>query len=62
MLTNNLNFPLTGHVPDCLDPDFEEYFTLGPLARYAEDLTLLLKVLRQPGGPEVPFDKPVSFK
>ncbi|XP_050562227.1 fatty-acid amide hydrolase 2-B isoform X2 [Spodoptera frugiperda] len=50
-----------GHIPDCLDPDFEEYFTLGPIARYAEDLTLLLKVLRQPGGPEVPFDKPVDI-
>ncbi|KAF9414484.1 hypothetical protein HW555_007621 [Spodoptera exigua] len=50
-----------GHIPDCLDPDFEEYFTLGPIARYAEDLTLLLKVLRQPGGPEVPLDKPVDI-
>ncbi|KAM3967406.1 fatty-acid amide hydrolase 2-B [Aphomia sociella] len=49
-----------GHIPDCLDPDFEEYFTLGPIARYAEDLTLLLKVLKQPGGPDVPFDKPVD--
>ncbi|XP_063893389.1 fatty-acid amide hydrolase 2-B isoform X1 [Helicoverpa armigera] len=50
-----------GHVPDCLDPDFEEYFTLGPIARYAEDLTLLLKVLKQPGGPDVPLDKPVDI-
>uniref|UniRef100_A0A2A4J9E8 Amidase domain-containing protein n=1 Tax=Heliothis virescens TaxID=7102 RepID=A0A2A4J9E8_HELVI len=50
-----------GHVPDCLDPDFEEYFTLGPITRYAEDLTLLLKVLKQPGGPDVPLDKPVDI-
>lgn len=50
-----------GHVPDSLDPDFEEYFTLGPIARYAEDLTLMLKVLKQPGGPDVPLDKPVDL-
>lgn len=49
-----------GHVPDCLDPEFEEYFALGPLTRYAEDLTLLLKVLRQDTGPDVPLDAPVS--
>ncbi|CAG9134381.1 unnamed protein product [Plutella xylostella] len=49
-----------GHVPDCLDPEFEEYFALGPLTRYAEDLTLLLKVLRQDTGPEVPLDAPVD--
>ncbi|XP_053603765.1 fatty-acid amide hydrolase 2-B-like isoform X1 [Plodia interpunctella] len=50
-----------GHVPSCLDPDFEEYFALGPLARYAEDLSLLLKVLKKPGSPDVPFDKPVDI-
>lgn len=49
----------TGHIPDSLDPDFEEYFTLGPIARYAEDLTLMLKVLKQPGSPDLPLDKPV---
>ncbi|XP_072939461.1 fatty-acid amide hydrolase 2-B-like isoform X2 [Epargyreus clarus] len=50
-----------GHVPDCLDPEFEEYFALGPIARYAEDLTLLLKVMRQGTGPDVPLDKPVDL-
>ncbi|KAG6444205.1 fatty-acid amide hydrolase 2-B isoform X2 [Manduca sexta] len=49
-----------GHVPDCLDSEFEEYFALGPIARYAEDLTLLLKVLKQPDAPYVPLDKPVD--
>ncbi|KAI5644416.1 amidase domain-containing protein [Phthorimaea operculella] len=49
-----------GHVPDCLDPEFEEYFCLGPITRYAEDIPLLLKVLKQPGGPDVPLDKPVD--
>ncbi|XP_038220112.1 fatty-acid amide hydrolase 2-B-like isoform X1 [Zerene cesonia] len=52
---------IKGHVPDSLDPTFEEYFALGPIARYAEDLTLLLKVLKQPGAPDVPFDKPVDI-
>lgn len=51
---------IPGHVPDCLDSEFEEYFALGPITRYAEDLTLLLKVLKQPNGPDVPLDKPVS--
>lgn len=51
---------IPGHVPDCLDPEFEEYFALGPIARYAEDLTLLLKVMRQGTGPDVPLDKPVG--
>lgn len=50
-----------GHIPDCLDPDFEEYFALGPVTRYAEDLPLLLKVLKQPGSPDIPFDKPVDI-
>ncbi|XP_061711123.1 fatty-acid amide hydrolase 2-B isoform X3 [Cydia pomonella] len=51
---------IEGHIPDCLDSEFEEYFALGPLCRYAEDLALLLKVLRQPGAPDVPLDKPVD--
>ncbi|CAH2239929.1 jg3360 [Pararge aegeria aegeria] len=52
---------IQGHTPDCLDSEFEEYFALGPITRYAEDLTLLLKVLRQPNGPDVPLDKPVDL-
>ncbi|XP_050667583.1 fatty-acid amide hydrolase 2-B-like isoform X2 [Leptidea sinapis] len=52
---------IEGHVPDCLDPTFEEYFALGPITRYSEDIPLLLKVLKQPGGPDVPFDKPVDI-
>ncbi|CAG4992357.1 unnamed protein product [Parnassius apollo] len=51
-----------GHIPDSLDPDFEEYFSLGPITRYAEDLPLLLKVLKQPNSPEIPFDKPIDFR
>ncbi|XP_041970563.1 fatty-acid amide hydrolase 2-B isoform X2 [Aricia agestis] len=51
-----------GHNPDCLDPEFEEYFALGPMVRYAEDLTLMLRVLRHPSGPQVPLEKPVDIK
>ncbi|KAL4706613.1 hypothetical protein ACJJTC_009025 [Scirpophaga incertulas] len=50
-----------GHVPDSGDETFEEYFALGPITRYAEDLTLFLKVLSQPDGPMVPLDKPVDI-
>ncbi|XP_032513074.1 fatty-acid amide hydrolase 2-B-like isoform X2 [Danaus plexippus] len=52
---------IQGHVPDCLESEFEEYFALGPITRYAEDLSLMLKVLRQPNGPDVPLDKPVDL-
>ncbi|CAG9795209.1 unnamed protein product [Diatraea saccharalis] len=51
-----------GHVPDCTDDSFEEYFALGPITRYAEDLTLLLKILREPSGPYVPLDSYVNVK
>ncbi|XP_068631054.1 fatty-acid amide hydrolase 2-B-like isoform X2 [Battus philenor] len=53
---------IEGHMPDCLDPTFEEYFALGPITRYAEDLPLVLKVLKQVNSPEIPFDKPIEFK
>ncbi|CAH2991657.1 unnamed protein product [Chilo suppressalis] len=46
-----------GHVPDCKDDTFEDYFALGPITRYAEDLTLLLKIIKEPDGPYVPLDK-----
>ncbi|CAH0729386.1 unnamed protein product, partial [Brenthis ino] len=52
---------IEGHVPDCLDPEFEEYFALGPITRYAEDLPLLLNVLKQPSAPDVPLSKPVDL-
>ncbi|CAK1546107.1 unnamed protein product [Leptosia nina] len=52
---------IEGHWPYGLNHDFEDYFAVGPITRYAEDLPLLLKVLKRPNGPEVPFDKPVDI-
>ncbi|XP_063987724.1 fatty-acid amide hydrolase 2-B-like isoform X1 [Diachasmimorpha longicaudata] len=34
-----------GHYPDCDDPDWLTFFTMGPMVRYSEDLGMFLKVL-----------------
>ncbi|XP_011309611.1 fatty-acid amide hydrolase 2 isoform X2 [Fopius arisanus] len=34
-----------GHMPDCDDPAWPAFFTMGPMVRYSEDLNLFLKVL-----------------
>ncbi|XP_014258512.1 fatty-acid amide hydrolase 2-like isoform X2 [Cimex lectularius] len=34
-----------GHIPTSDDPDWNKYFTLGPLTRYAEDLPLMMKIM-----------------
>lgn len=39
---------IVGHVPDCLDKRFADYFILGPMVRYVEDLPVALNVLIKP--------------
>lgn len=34
-----------GHIPTSKDPLWDYYFTIGPLARYAEDLPLMLRTM-----------------
>ncbi|XP_066603444.1 fatty-acid amide hydrolase 2-B-like [Prorops nasuta] len=36
-----------GHMPDCTDKNWNNFFTISPMTRYAEDLLLLLKVISQ---------------
>lgn len=48
-----------GHMPFCIYEEWNDVFTLGPIARYAEDLPLLLKVLKNPAGPKLQLDKTV---
>lgn len=50
-----------GHMPTSNSPDWNKFFTLGPMTRYAEDLPLLLKVLKDPRGPELQLDKKVKY-
>lgn len=38
-----------GHYPSSIDKKFQDYMTVGPLTRYAEDLKLMTKVLSEPG-------------
>jgi fatty acid amide hydrolase 2 len=51
----------TGHYPDCKNRDeWDKVFTLGPMARYAADLKLLLSVIAEPGSkPELKLGETV---
>ncbi|XP_059612344.1 fatty-acid amide hydrolase 2-A isoform X2 [Phlebotomus argentipes] len=51
-----------GHVPTSGDPRWGEYFTVAPMTRYAVDLPLLLKCMRDPEGPAVDVDQSVDVK
>uniref|UniRef100_A0A1B0DF22 Uncharacterized protein n=1 Tax=Phlebotomus papatasi TaxID=29031 RepID=A0A1B0DF22_PHLPP len=51
-----------GHVPTSGDPRWGDYFTIAPMTRYAVDLPLLLKCMRNPEGPPVDIDKAVDVK
>ncbi|KAF5299241.1 hypothetical protein FQA39_LY02414 [Lamprigera yunnana] len=52
--------PIEGHVPYCFDGSFEKFFVIGPMARYAEDLKLMMTVLTK-GNEEVKFDKKIDL-
>ncbi|XP_026473174.1 fatty-acid amide hydrolase 2-A-like [Ctenocephalides felis] len=43
--------PLTGHFPLSKDPDFANYLTIGPIVRYAEDLTPMMYVMSGDNAP-----------
>jgi fatty acid amide hydrolase 2 len=53
-----------GHYPDCKNRDeWDKVFTLGPMARYAADLKLLLSVIAEPGSkPELKLGETVDVK
>lgn len=50
-----------GHNPDSDDPRWGLYFTTAPLARYAEDLLLLLDAMKDVDGPKVELLKEVTI-
>nr|CAI5868441.1 unnamed protein product [Callosobruchus analis] len=53
--------PFIGHYPSCKNEDeWREVFTLGPMARYANDLKLLLKIISDPESSQrLKLDEPV---
>ncbi|CAH1963318.1 unnamed protein product [Acanthoscelides obtectus] len=56
--------PFAGHYPSCKNEDeWREVFTLGPMARYAKDLKLLLKIIANPEAKEtLRLDEPVALE
>ncbi|XP_058448494.1 fatty-acid amide hydrolase 2-B-like isoform X2 [Malaya genurostris] len=50
-----------GHHPSCEDETWGNFFTPGAMCRYAEDLPLLLKAMRNPEGTNVTLDVPVNL-
>ncbi|KAK9506094.1 hypothetical protein O3M35_008092 [Rhynocoris fuscipes] len=53
---------LVGHYPEATNIEFEKYLAIGPMARHAEDLPLLLKVLAGERAKGLNLDKEVDLK
>lgn len=62
----NSSFPdiisIEGHFPNCDCPMFTKYLVIGPMARYAEDLHLAMKVLTSSWENHLGLDLPVDLK
>lgn len=54
--------PIIGHYPFYDEVNFKQYLVLGPMARYAEDLHLAMKVLSVKSNRDLHLDDPVDFK
>lgn len=51
-----------GHYPNSDDPQFSKFLVVGPMARYAEDLHLAMKVLSVKCNRELHLNEPVDLK
>lgn len=51
-----------GHKPDANDKNWPYFFTIGPMVRYASDLSLLLTVISQTDEARIGFNKKVRLK
>lgn len=51
-----------GHVPGCDLPCWGDFFTIAPMTRYAVDLPLMLKCIKDPNGPQLTLDKQVDIR
>nr|XP_034186887.1 fatty-acid amide hydrolase 2-like isoform X1 [Osmia lignaria] len=54
--------PVKGHYPTMDDELFQNFLVLGPLARYAEDLQLAMKVFTSRLEKPLCFDEPLNLK
>lgn len=52
---------LNGHFPQSEDKNFSNFLVIGPMARYAEDLKPLLKIMSGERAPELRLDEEVSY-
>ncbi|XP_048513615.1 fatty-acid amide hydrolase 2-B-like isoform X2 [Athalia rosae] len=53
---------IEGHLPFCDGVEFQKYLVIGPLARYAEDLALAVKVMANRNTAALRLDEPVDVK
>ncbi|KAL0833069.1 hypothetical protein ABMA28_001181 [Loxostege sticticalis] len=53
--------PIEGHIPTLSDPQFPCFLTVGPMARKAEDLPLLMGVMAGDNRPALNLDQPVDI-
>lgn len=51
---------INGHMPVVDDKLFEDFLVLGPLCRYAEDLTTTMQVLSGTNASKLQLDQPVA--
>ncbi|XP_025993307.2 fatty-acid amide hydrolase 2-B [Solenopsis invicta] len=54
--------PNNGHFPYCDDTFFQMLLTVGPMAKYAEDLSLLMKVMTSKCNRDLRLDVPVDLR
>lgn len=54
--------PLDGHYPNSKDENFQKFLTIGPMARFAEDLKPTLKILAGEKADQLNLDKEVNLK
>lgn len=51
-----------GHKPDSNDRNWPYYFTIGTMVRYADDLSLMMKIISQSEEARYRFDQKVSLE
>uniref|UniRef100_U5ELF6 Putative amidase n=1 Tax=Corethrella appendiculata TaxID=1370023 RepID=U5ELF6_9DIPT len=54
--------PLNGHFPNCPDENFQQYLTIGPMCRYAKDLSTLMHVMSGSNASKLKLDEIVYTK
>ncbi|KAH8359842.1 hypothetical protein KR093_009090 [Drosophila rubida] len=53
--------PVDGHFPNSTDPEFKNYLVLGPITRFATDLSLLLGIMAGTNAVKLRLHEPVEL-